>query len=161
MKERLYAVYDVETKEEAWAAYLNWEASIPPELAKPFKPVKTAFRNWKLFILNYFDDERVTNAFTESFNAKVRRVYRNGHGYTFERLRAKVLFTDRLQKRIPIQERVKVKKQLFEVISMDRMTYFMMSGTFDDDYEVKTKTRMANVGTDLPTLLELLDTDDF
>lgn len=33
LKERLYAVYDVETKEEAWAEYLNWEASIPPELA--------------------------------------------------------------------------------------------------------------------------------
>lgn len=161
LKERLYAVYEVETKEEAWAAYLNWEASIPPELSKPFKPVKTAFRNWKPYILNYFDDERVTNAFTESFNAKVRRVYRNGHGYTFERLRAKVLFTDRLQKRIPIQEKVKVKKQRFEDISMGRMTYFMMSGTFDDDYEVKIKTRQGNLGTDLPTLLAWLDSDNF
>ena len=112
-------------------------------------------------MLNHFDDERITNAFTESFNAKVRRVYRNGHGYTFERLRAKVLFTDRLQKRVPLQEKVKVKKQRFEDISMGRMTYLMMSGTFDDEYEVKTKTRMANVGTDLPTLLALLDSDDF
>lgn len=143
------------------AAHLNWEASIPDELAKPFRPVKTAFRNWKEWILNHFDDNRITNAFTESFNAKVRRVYRNGHGYTFERLRAKVLFTDRLQKRVPVQEKVKLKKQLFDDISMGRMTYFMMSGAFDDEYEVKTKTRMANVGTDLPTLLELLDTDDF
>ncbi len=91
----------------------------------------------------------------------VRRVYRNGHGYTFERLRAKVLFTDRLQKRVPIQEKVKVKKQRFEDLSMGRMTYLMMSGTLDDDYEVKTKTRMGNVGTDLPTLLALLDSDDF
>ena len=32
---------------------------------------------------------------------------------------------------------------------------------FDDDFEVKTKTRMANVGTDLPTLLAILDTDGF
>ena len=75
--ERLYKVYEVETKEEAWGEYLTWEASIPPELAKPFRPVKTAFRNWKTYILNYFDDERVTNAFTESFNAKIRRVYRD------------------------------------------------------------------------------------
>ena len=161
LKERLYKVYDVETKEEAWAEYLNWEASIPDELAKPFRPVKTAFRNWKEWILNYFDDHRITNAFTESFNAKVRRVYRNGHGYTFERLRAKVLFTDRLQKRVPIQEKVKVKKQRFEDISMGRMTYFMMSGTFDDDYEVKIKTRQGNLGTDLPTLLVWLDSDNF
>jgi len=131
------------------------------ELAKPFKPVKTAFRNWKPYILNYFDDERVTNAFTESFNAKVRRVYRNGHGYTFERLRARALFTDRLQKRIPIQEKVKVKKLRFEDISMGRMTYFMMSGMFDDDYEVKIKTRQGNLGADLPTLFAWLDSDNF
>ena len=116
LKERLYKVYEVETKEEAWAEYLNWEASIPDELAKPFRPVKTAFRNWKEWILNYFDDVRITNAFTESFNSKVRRVYRDGRGYTFERLRAKVLFTDRLQKRVHIQEKVKVKKKRFEEI---------------------------------------------
>ena len=72
-----------------------------------------------------------------------------------------MLFTDRLQKRVPIQEKVKVKKQRFEDLSMGRMTYLMMSGTFDDDYEVKTKTRIANVGTDLPTLLAVLDSDDF
>lgn len=47
-----------------------------------------------------------------------------------------------------------------ESVSMGRMTYFMM-GSFDDDYEVKIKTRMGNVGTDLPTLLALLDSDDF
>jgi len=160
LKERLFKVYEVETKEEAWAEYLNWEASIPPELAKPFRPVKTAFRNWKTYILNYFDDERITNAFTESFNAKIRRVYRDGRGYTFERLRAKVLFTDRLQKRVPVKEQVKVKKKRFDDISMGRTAYFM-SGTIDDDFQTKIKTRLGNLGTDLPTLLALLDSDDF
>ena len=157
LKERLYKVYEVETKEEAWAEYLNWEASIPEELAKPFRPVKTAFRNWKEWILNYFDDHRITNAFTESFNAKVRRVYRDGRGYTFERLRAKVLFTDRLQKRIAIQEKVKVKKQRFDDISMGRMTYFMISGVCEEraEYEVRTQTRQGNAGTDLPTLIRI------
>jgi hypothetical protein len=52
LKERLYKVYEVETKEEAWAEYLNWEESIPDELAKPFRPVKTAFRNWKESLLS-------------------------------------------------------------------------------------------------------------
>lgn len=91
LKERLYAIYDVTTPEEAWGEYLHWESTIPNELVKPYRVVKTAFRNWRPYILNYFDDQRVTNAFTESFNAKVRAVYRNGRGYTFERLRAKVL----------------------------------------------------------------------
>ena len=152
LKERLYAVYEVETKEEAWAEYLNWEASIPEHLAKPFRAVKTAFRNWKPFILNYFDDARVTNAFTESFNAKIRAVYRNGRGYTFERLRAKVLYTDMFQKRIKIQEKTRVKKrQRFNEVA-DMM---MMVGDFDSfsGYETRITERTGIAGASLPTLL--------
>lgn len=163
LKERLYKVYEVQTKEEAWGEYLAWEASIPDELAKPFRPVKTAFRNWKPYILNYFDDERVTNAFTESFNAKIRRVYRDGRGYTFERLRAKVLFTDRLQKRVSVQDETKVKKKpRFEEVAMHRMAYFSLACMEDEaEYVTKIRTRQGNLGTDLPTLLALLDADDF
>ena len=123
--------------------------------------MKTAFRNWKTYILNYFDDERITNAFTESFNAQIRRVYRDGRGYTFERLRAKVLFTDKLQKRVAIQGKVKVKKKpKFEDVSISRMVYFM-SGTLEDDYEIRIKTRQANLGTDLSTLEALFDSGMF
>ena len=49
----LYAIYEVQTKEEAWGEYLHWESTIPPELANAFRPVKTAFRNWQEYILNY------------------------------------------------------------------------------------------------------------
>ncbi len=128
-----------------------------------FRPVKTAFRNWKTYILNYFDDERVTNAFTESFNAKIWRVYRDGRGYTFERLRAKVLFTDRLQKRVPIQERVKVKKKpKFEEVGMARM-YLMAPSVCEEraEYEIRTQTRQGNLGADLSTLEALLDSGQF
>lgn len=160
LKERLFRIYDVETKEEAWAEYLNWEDSIPPELDKPFRPVKTAFRNWKPYILNYFDDERVTNAFTESFNAKIRAVYRDGRGYTFERLRAKVLYTDMFQKRGIIKEKVRVrKKQRFDEVGM--AGYICLAGSFQDEYETKIQTREAILGTDLTTLLAKIDEGKF
>jgi transposase len=158
---KLFAVYEVQTKEEAWGEYLHWESTIPPELAKAFRPVKTAFRNWQPYILNYFDDLRVTNAFTESFNAKIRRVYRNERGYTFERLRAKVLFTDRLQKRIAVQEKVKVrKKPKFDDIQMARM---MMSfiDMVADEFETRTQTKQVNLGADLSTLEAEIDSGKF
>jgi transposase len=156
LKERLYQIYEVTTKEEAWAEYLKWEQSIPPELAKPFRSVMTAFRNWKPYILNYFDDERVTNAFTESFNAKIRRVYRDGRGYTSERLRAKVLYTDMLQKRALIQDKVRVrKKQKFDEVNM--AGYFSLVGSFHDEYETKLQNREAILGVDLPTLIAKID----
>ena len=106
-----------------------------------FKPIPVAWRTWRPLILNYFDDHRITNAFTESFNAKIREVYRGGRGYTFEKLRAKVLFSDTLQKRVPIQEKVKTKKkQRFEEVAMAR--YMCLMGSFDDDFETVVKTRV-------------------
>ena len=159
LKERLFQVYEATAPDEAWGKYLNWESTIPPEMAKAFRPVRTAFRNWKPFILNYFDDQRVTNAFTESFNAKVRAVYRNGRGYTFERLRAKVLYTDMFQKRVRVQEKVRVRKQKFEDVAMMR---FMCMGTdMDDEYETQLQTRVVNLGVDLSTLEQAFDSGKF
>jgi len=43
----LIQVYEVTTPEEAWGEYLQWESTMPPEMDKAFRPVKTAFRNWK------------------------------------------------------------------------------------------------------------------
>lgn len=165
LKERLYAIYEATTPEEAWGEYLHWESTIPKELAKPFRAVKTAFRNWQPYILNYFDDQRVTNAFTESFNAKIRAVYRNGRGYTFERLRAKVLYTDMLQKRVRVQDEVKVKRKTkpkFEEVSMARVAYFeMMVAEPEPKYDVRMVPRIANLGTDLSTLEALFDSGKF
>ena len=50
-----------------------------------------------------------TNAFTESFNSKIRKAYQEGNGYSFEVLRAKVLFSDMLQKKARKVERVALK----------------------------------------------------
>jgi transposase len=45
------------------------------------------------FILNYFEHP-VTNAYTESLNSLIRVMNRLGRGYSFEALRAKILFTE-------------------------------------------------------------------
>ncbi|MBS4018619.1 MAG: hypothetical protein KGZ68_10325, partial [Dechloromonas sp.] len=81
----------------------------------------------------------------------------------FERLRAKVLFTDRLQKRVPIQERVKVKKKpKFEEVGMSRM-YLMTHMACEEraEYEVRIQTRQGNLGADLSTLEALFDSGQF
>jgi len=162
LKERFYAIYEVATPEEAWGEYLHWESTIPKELAKPFRAVKTACRNWKPYILNYFDDQRVTNAFTESFNAKIRAVYRNGRGYTFERLRAKVLYTDIFQKRVKVVEQVKVKRRpKFEEVSFARVYMVADFAREEPEYDVKNVARIANLGTDLSTLERHFDSGKF
>lgn len=75
-------------------------------------------------------------------------------------MRAKVLYTDRLQKRVPIQEKVKTKKkQRFEEVAMAR--YMCLMRNFDGEYEMVTKTRQGNLGTDLPTLDTLFYSGQF
>lgn len=118
-----------------------------------------AWRSWRPYILNHFDDARLTNAFTESMNAKVRKMYRDGHGYSFEALRAKVLFSDQMQKRVKVQEKVKVKRKRFDDVSDGIM--YMSFGRMEDEYDIKTVTREVNLGTDIPTLLRLIDEGRF
>jgi hypothetical protein len=39
--------------------------------------------------------------------------------------------------------------------------YMCLAGSFDDGYETKIQTRQGNLGTDLPTLLDLLNKKQF
>jgi len=49
------------------------------------------------YIMNYFEHP-VTNAYTESLNNLIRVMNRIGRGYSFEALRAKILFTEGVHK---------------------------------------------------------------
>lgn len=96
-----------------------------------------------------------------SMNAKIRGVYRDGRGYTFERLRAKMLFSDRMQKPAIVQEKVKVRKRpRFDEINLERMAFFDSMHYFDD-FQLKIQERKVNLGTDLSTLEAEIDAGKF
>jgi transposase len=62
-----------------------------------FQPILTAMTNWETEIFNYFDHP-ITNAYTEALNGLIKMVNRTGRGYSFEALRAKILYTEGLKK---------------------------------------------------------------
>jgi transposase len=97
LKEGFYAIYDAEDKHDAVDRYIKWAASIPQPLKAAFSPITTAWRSWHDPILNYFDHP-ITNAYTESLNSLIRVMDRLGRGYSFEALRAKILFTEGVMK---------------------------------------------------------------
>lgn len=76
---------------EARAKYKAWEESIPDALKPKFEILTRAVGNWDKEIFNYFRF-RVTNAFTEGLNGLIKRISRAGRGYTFDILKAKILF---------------------------------------------------------------------
>ena len=158
LKERYFKIWDCESPDEAAAEYLRWQEAIPPKLAKPFRAITTAWRTWRRQILAYFEHP-ITNAFTESFNAKIRKVYQEGNGYSFEVLRAKVLFTDVMQRKARRVEQVKVKRRpRFDELEGARR-YFSLGRMTpkEPQYDVRNVVKEVTLGTDLSTLLAEID----
>lgn len=89
-KEAFFNLYDL-PKAEAVAAFDAWPETVPQYLRADFRKLLTAARNWRTEILAYFDHP-VTNAYTEALNGVAKVINRQGRGYTFEVLRARVLF---------------------------------------------------------------------
>lgn len=101
LKESFYRIWDCPDRYDATMAYRNWlddlkRASTLVQTA--FKDIQSAFSNWGDEIFNYFDN-RVTNAYTESLNSIIRKLDQSGRGYSFDVLRAKLLFNENLHKK--------------------------------------------------------------
>lgn len=90
LKESFYDIYDL-PKDQAVAAFDAYPATVPDALKHDFKVLLTAMKNWRKEILAYFDHP-ITNAYTEAVNGVAKTVNRAGRGYSFEVLRARLLF---------------------------------------------------------------------
>lgn len=161
LKEAFYDVYDAKSRSDAFHAYEHWQKSIPPELHDHFHELTRAFQNWMPDILAYFTHP-VTNAYTESLNSLIRVMDRMGRGYSFEALRAKILFTEGVhfkKKQCPKFERKGVEwgyglpperlmyDQLFTISRM----------TFDTLNQKATKETEINYGASISTLVRLIE----
>lgn len=95
LKERFYDIYDAQDRNTAAELLDAWRDSIPDQVAttprKDFRAMLTATKNWRDEILAYFDN-RVTNSYTEALNGITKVANRQGRGYSFEVIRAKMLY---------------------------------------------------------------------
>lgn len=140
LKETFFNIWDETDRHAAESKYDVWKAGIPLELADQFEAIVTAMQNWRTQIFNYFD-RAFTNAYTEAMNGMIRVVDRAGRGYSFEALRAKMLFAIGLHK---IQRPAfrKARKgepptayQLVDVnlgVDISTLTKALKDGSFDD-----------------------------
>lgn len=92
LKESFYGIYSL-PKAQAAKAYDAWPGTIPKHLKPDFRKLTTAMKNWRTEILAYFDWQ-LTNAYTEALNGVTKQINRAGRGYSFEVLRARVLYRD-------------------------------------------------------------------
>lgn len=171
LKEAFYDVYEAEGPREALDAYERWFKSIPPELIEHFQPIITAWRNWMPEIVGYFEHP-VTNAYTESLNSLIRVMNRLGRGYSFEALRAKILFTEgahshkqkrprferrgmEYKNRMPDEPRT-VGRQIMVAEPDDTIGYGIPMPPPPRAYDPSTDAP-KNYGADISTLIRLIE----
>ena len=90
-KERFFGVYDAPDRKEGQERYDSWLGSLDMLTRVNFKELITACENWKPEILNYFGTG-ATNAYTEAANGLAKIANRSGRGYSFEAIRAKIIY---------------------------------------------------------------------
>ena len=147
LKEAFYGVYEgMGTREQAFARYAAWQRSVTPDVRDAFANLIRAFTNWQPQILAYFDHP-VTNAYTESLNSLIRVMNRLGRGYSFEALRAKILFTE------GVHNKAKPRFRRREVMADDMVGRMAMFTTFQHDVPEAEK----NYGVDISTLTRLIE----
>ena len=93
LKEKFYSIWQHADRNAAETIFDAWRDSIPPDLKFLFKEILTAFKNWRVEIFNYFD-HRVTNAFTEAANRKIKMIQKLTGGCSFWIVRAKILWRE-------------------------------------------------------------------
>lgn len=91
-KEAFLSLWDMPDRKRAEAYWKDWLDITKPNVKRYFNDAIRAFDNWNTEIFNWWDFE-YTNAFTESLNNIIKSVHRAGRGYSFDVLRAKMLFT--------------------------------------------------------------------
>lgn len=94
LKEAFYGIYDAPNRSDAADRLDAWRKSIPADMKKgkkSFQPLLTSTRNWREEMLAYFDHP-ISNGYTEALNGVAKVINRAGRGYSFEVLRARLLF---------------------------------------------------------------------
>jgi transposase len=108
LKEKIFDIFNRNiSRTAAEEAFDTWRLSMSEELAKAFRPAVDAIQKRRAEVFNYFDFEGgVTNAYTETANGMIKRIYREARGFghrfvakgespesdaAFSRFRARVL----------------------------------------------------------------------
>ena len=97
LKESFYNLFDNSpNRKAAKQEYDAWLKRLTPQIEPYFEPLTKAMENWHEEIFSYFDlmPNPVTNAYTECLNGIINKINRDGRGYKFDVLRAKILFSE-------------------------------------------------------------------
>lgn len=117
------------------------------ESAVAFSDLVRAWDNSAPWILGYFDHP-ITNAYTESLNNLIRVMNRLGRGYSFEALRAKILFSEGAHKIVK-------PKPKFERRAPDNDRFLASYSLYTPSTQKEEPGK--NYGADISTLARMIE----
>ncbi|MBW8067787.1 MAG: ISL3 family transposase [Ferrovum sp.] len=161
LKEDFFGIYEAKSQDEAQGRYIAWKRGLTPEVAPAFFDLVHAWDNWNPWILGYFDHP-ITNAYTESLNSLIRVMNRLGRGYSFEALRAKILFSEGAHKHKNSRPKFEWKERqpasntkAFVMDFEGPIVGFMGVGTMKKT--TPSTHPEKNYGADISTLIQLVE----
>lgn len=139
-KEAFHDLYDYLSRARAW------KDLIPTELDGTFREARNALDNWWTEIFNWYE-YRISNGYTESINRLAKEMDRIGGGYSFDVIRARLVYDEMARKPMCKVVRPKPWQQTWE-LTMGRMTPDIMTYSQEKGIEY---------GPHIPTLFDLLE----
>ena len=152
-KEAFYSIWDLDSKIDAQHAYEIWKNGLPEEIKPGYSDLIRAVDNWHQHIFTYWDHP-VTNAYTESLNSLIRIMNRLGRGYSFEALRAKILFAHGSYKKKVVKPAVRRRPRAPDAGSILSKTT-MNDSMFDFSKLNQQQEKVINYGADIDALVEM------
>ena len=99
VKEAFFQIYDETDKSSAMRAFAAWENGLPDQGLQKFHDLAKTVHNHYTDIFAYWDSPRpITNAYTECLNGLIKVSNRLGRGYSYEIIRAKMLYAKHARK---------------------------------------------------------------
>ncbi len=147
LKESFMAIWDQGDRASAEKVFDAWLSELPPHMVDDFKALTRAMENWREEIFSYFDNP-ITNAYTESANNLLRSIDRNGRGYSFRAMRARILYATSARRNGGATVNVPVVTKAAPTEGF--MSYGRMTSV-----QPRFKQRTVEYGAHIPTLIKL------
>ncbi len=153
LKEGFLSIWDQRGRSAAEATYTAWLGNVSAEMKPVFKDLLSAMTNWNDEIFAYFE-QPITNAYTESVNGLAKGMNRMGRGYSFDVIRARMLYDPKARKAGSVQALEPAPEPEAGTFVGYMTTRIMQS-------PVKMRRRTIEYGAHIPTLVKLLESGYF
>jgi len=155
LKEEFRDIYQCSNRKFAEISYDKWcsKAIAYPE----FQDAINTINKWYKEIFNYFDFQ-FTNAVTEASNRLINEIAQRGRGYSFDALRAKVLYNNRACTSTKFRHVKTPRKDAFRI---GFATPFDMMGDTQISFGYTTKNELIHgSGTNIEVLRQMLENEE-